>query len=202
METRHDRRHVDAELRAAEVGDGVKRLRGYAALFNTPTLIGDLFWEVIRPGAFDAVLATSPDVRCLWNHDDDTVLGRTVNGTLRLGVDDAGLWYETDLPATVAASDAYILVQRGDVSQSSFTFSVEDDGERWGVLDGKRLREIVSFDALLDVSPVIFPAYQQTSVSARTIASANAHEINTAGGSAGCGIQTAKRLQNLTEHTL
>ena len=119
---------------------------------------GDLV-EIIREGAFDHAIRSKQDVRALWNHDPKEVLGRTAAGTLSLWTDSVGLHYEALLPQTRRARDLVQWVERGDVSGSSFGFTVRPDGERFGQrLDGSTLRELLSVN-LWDVSPVTYPAY-------------------------------------------
>lgn len=155
------------EIRASEDG---KTIIGYAAVFNS--LSDDLGWfrEKIRPGAFSKCLAGDPDVRCLFNHDSNLVLGRTRNGTLDLLEDDKGLKFECQLPDTQTARDLRALIERGDVSQCSFGFYVlEQAWEEKKVGDQvETTREIIECE-LFDVSPVTFPAYPATSVEARTL---------------------------------
>jgi HK97 family phage prohead protease len=128
-------------------------------------VIGAVFRERIEPGAFDQTLGA--DVRALVNHDPNLILGRTLSGTLRLSSDDHGLRYEVDPPQTSYASDLLESVRRGDVTQSSFAFRVIADewepAERSGELPLRRIQQV----ELFDVSPVTYPAYTQTSVSAR-----------------------------------
>jgi HK97 family phage prohead protease len=154
-----------ADLRAA----GPMRLAGYAALFNTPTTIAGLFREQIAPGAFRAALDRGDDVRALFNHDAGVVLGRTRSGTLRLTEDHRGLRYELDLPDTTQARDVWTLVQRGDISQSSFAFTVPDGGDDItpAVSRSDLPLRIINTLQLFDVSPVTYPAYAETTVSAR-----------------------------------
>ena len=144
---------------------------GVAAVFNTVTTIAGTFGfrETISPRAFDRALQRPDDVRALFNHSPNLVLGRTSSGTLRLSKTATGLKYEVDLPDTAVARDVAALIRRGDVTGSSFGFRVLKD--RWderGVEKGKLpLRTITDLE-LWDVSPVTYPAYPQTSVSART----------------------------------
>ena len=77
-----------------------KVISGYAAVFNSRTSIGDFFDEVIAPGAFARTLSENSDVRALFNHNWDNVLGRTKNGTLKLEEDERGLKFEVELPNT------------------------------------------------------------------------------------------------------
>ena len=116
------------EVRRANADSGVTTLRGYAAKFDTLSepLFG--FREKIAPDAFADVLEN--DVRALFNHDPNHVLGRSAAGTLRVQQDEVGLLYEVDLPDTQAARDLVTSIKRGDVSQSSFAFTVEKDDWR------------------------------------------------------------------------
>lgn len=158
------------ELRAVE-SDGQRRLEGYAARFNERSEWLWGFYEMILPGAFRNVLANN-DVRALYNHDPSLVLGRTANGTLLLEEDNLGLRYIITLPDTATGNEVWTLVQRGDISQSSFAFEVSIDGEEWGTdgEGGPPLRKIRTVARLYDVSPVTYPAYPATSVHARAMA--------------------------------
>lgn len=151
------------ELRASGEGEPM-RLTGYAAMFNA--LSEDLggFYERIKPGTFKKTLMES-DVRALWNHDRNVVLGRTRSGTLRLWEDEVGLAFEIDLPDTQDARDLIILVRRGDVDGMSFGFlTIRDIWEQIG----EQLIRTLSEVQLFDISPVTFPAYPQTSASVRS----------------------------------
>ena len=161
-----ERRYVDAELRAADDG-GRRRLSGYAAVFDSQSEDLGGFREVIKPGAFKRALATKPDVKALFNHDPNRVLGRTTNGTLALVEDERGLRVDITLPETATAEEVHALVRGGYVSQMSFAFSVGAEGEQWN----KRLRTLTDVD-LFDVSVVTDPAYRATEVSARALATA------------------------------
>lgn len=168
----HERRITAGTVEARAEGDS-KRLSGYAAVFNQETVIAGMFREVILPGAFaDAVV--NDDVRAQFNHGDGGVLplGRTKAGTLRLTEDDHGLHYEIDMPDTTQARDLMVSVGRGDVAESSFMFSVDSADETWDYAATKSgslpLRQIARVK-LYDVSPVTFPAYAGTSVSARAM---------------------------------
>lgn len=155
----------DVELRKDAATPTVS---GYAALFNEETVIAGLFREVIAPGAF-AEAVRGDDVRALFNHDSNIVLGRTKSGTLTLTEDKRGLFYEATLPKTQAAADVRELIQRGDVTGSSFGFTVdEDEWDDSEVKRGKLPLRTIRKASLFDVSPVTFPAYEATSVSARS----------------------------------
>lgn len=151
----------EAELRAVP---DVLRLEGYAAVFGKRTKIGDYFTEEIAADAFADVLEN--DVRALFNHSPDHVLGRTKAGTLRLVQDQRGLKYEVDLnPDDPDAMKLHARVKRGDISGSSFSFTVAEDS--WDHKKNPPHRTIVKVERLFDVAPVTYPAYEQAKVSAR-----------------------------------
>lgn len=152
------------ELRAMDKEEK-RTVRGYAATFESRS--GDLggFIESIDRDAFSET--DMDDVRALFNHDSNFVLGRTKSGTLRLMVDENGLAYEIDMPDTQLGRDMYESIKRGDISQSSFAFTIEDDEYR---KEGDTVyRTIKKIKKLYDVAPVTFPAYESTSVQARKI---------------------------------
>jgi HK97 family phage prohead protease len=130
-------------------------IRGYAAVYNSDSEWMGGFYEQIAKGAFDEVMDN--DTRAYFNHDENLLLGRVSSGTLRLGSDERGLYYEVDLPNTSYANDLVELMKRGDVNQSSFAFLIDRD--RWEERDGKTYRIIEKVSRLLDVSPVAQPAY-------------------------------------------
>lgn len=144
-------------------------LVGYAAVYNSVAQIGKYFLEKIAPGAFRDAIRTS-DTRALLNHDRNFLLGRTASGTLRLLEDQKGLRYEIQInPYDSAARDVVARIKRGDLNASSFGFTVSEEDEHWAfdkthVLP---LRTILRVQQLFDISPVTFPAYSETSVSAR-----------------------------------
>jgi uncharacterized protein len=164
-----ERRCVGVQLRAGMV-DNKPVIEGVAAVYNQETTIGGMFRETILPGSFTEVLSKSPDVIAANNHDWTQVLGRTVNGTLRLTDASDGMHYAVDVnPDDQEAMNLYAKVQRGDINQSSFAFMVGED--RWLQPEDKNilpLRTIVTFNELIDVSPVTFPAYPQTSAAVRS----------------------------------
>jgi len=161
----HDTGKPTIEERA-EGDSGGAKIAGYAAMFNV--LSQDLggFKERIAPGAFDNVL--EQDVRAVFNHDPSLLLGRSAAGSLRLSVDGTGLAYEVDLPDTTVGRDVKELVNRGDISQSSFRFSVLK--AEWSVgEDGGEIRTIEQVGTLVDVSPVTYPAYLDATVAKRSM---------------------------------
>ncbi len=163
------------EIKIEKREDGEEpRIVGYAAKFNTRSNNLGGFVEVIAPGAFDDVL--DDDVRALFNHDRNFVLGRTKAGTLTLTIDEVGLRYEITPPDTQTVRDMVIEpMGRGDVNQSSFAFRLPSDGYRWDEgEDGVYIRTITRVSKLLDVSPVTYPAYNDTEASTRALEEARA----------------------------
>lgn len=145
------------------------RIEGYAAVFNK--LSSDLggFKEKIEPGFFSDVLGD--DVRALFNHDDNMVLGRTKNDTLTLEEDNKGLPFVIFPPDTTYARDLITLMDRGDVNQMSFQWITKEDGDSWDESNPKKIVRTLlrgGCKSLWDVSPVTFPAYPQTKAGVRS----------------------------------
>jgi len=145
------------EFRMENVEHNGNVIRGYAAIYNSDSEWMGGFYEQIEMGAFDDVMDN--DVRAYLNHDENLLLGRVSSGTLRIGTDKRGLFYEVDLPNTTYANDLVELMKRGDINQSSFAFLIGED--RWEQRDGKTYRIISKVSRLLDVSPVAQPAYPE-----------------------------------------
>lgn len=154
------------EVRASE---GKRTLSGHAAVFDKLSVKMMGFREVIRKGTFVESIAQD-DIRALWNHDTNIVLGRNKASTLRLAEDAQGLSVEIDLPDTQAGRDAQISIDRGDVSQMSFAFRTKTGGDKWFEEDGEDRRELLAAQ-LFEVSPVTFPAYPDTDVSLKGLRS-------------------------------
>ena len=165
-----ERRFIPAgELRIARAADGPTKINGHAAKFDM--LSEDLggFRERIAPGCF-AKTIQSDDIRALWNHDANIVMGRNKSGTLRLWEDSAGLAYEVDAPQNQFIRDMVLSpIERGDVSQCSFGFYTVMD--KFTKVDGEWIRTLLEVE-LFDVSPVTFPAYNSTDVAVRSLAEA------------------------------
>jgi len=143
-------------------------LRGHAAVFDKLSLDLGGFREKISPGAFLRAIKED-DVRALFNHDPDHILGRTTNDTLRLSEDDEGLLSEIDMPDTTVGRDLTVSISRGDVDAMSISFlKIRDSWEEGegGEPDIRTLEEV----ELFDVSPVTFPAYPDTDVALRSYA--------------------------------
>lgn len=170
MKNREIRTFQTTEMRVVRAEGDAPKIVGHAAIFDSPTQIGSSRWgwmEVVRPGAF-AESIKEDDVRGLFNHDPNIILGRNKAGTLELSEDDKGLAYTITPPETQWARDLLESIDRGDVSGSSFSFEVKE--QRWtqfddddDKLDERELLEL----KLWDVSPVTFPAYPDTDVGKR-----------------------------------
>jgi len=147
---------------------------GYAAKFRTLSQNLGGFVETIEPGTFAKTIQEA-DVRALFNHDPNMLLGRNKSGTLRMEEDGTGLAYEIDLPDTTVGRDVATLLERGDISGSSFGFrTIEDE---WGETEsGFPLRTLKSV-ALRDVSPVVYPAYVDTDSAIRSLAESRSLDL-------------------------
>jgi hypothetical protein len=167
-----ERRFINQPLSVSkrEDSDGLT-ITGYGAVFyrdgapDTEFPLHEDFVERIAPGAFDAT-AREDDIRGLFNHDADNILGRSAAGTMRLSVDEIGLRYDIDLPDTDIGLRVARAIERGDVTGSSFSFSVrkaemQDGG---GGVTVRSLQDV----SVLDVGPVTFPAYKGTSAVIRS----------------------------------
>jgi HK97 family phage prohead protease len=152
------------EVRGGADGAGPV-IAGYAAVFNSPSEDLGGFRETIRPGAFRKTIKEG-DIRALWNHDANYVLGRKSAGTLTLREDDHGLAFEVTPPDTQWARDLLTSIERRDVTQMSFAFSAIRD--KWAQGDGAQTRELLEV-RLFEVSPVTFPAYPATEANLRSL---------------------------------
>jgi HK97 family phage prohead protease len=169
---KQERRTITGTVHARAIGDGMpKEIGGIAAVVNSVTDLG-YFEEVITPGAFDYALSREYDIRCLFNHEAELILGRTKANTCNVFVNSDGnleyTWipdYENPTHMSVVRS-----IMRGDITQSSFAFTIKEqtwtDSNKYGTM-GKRT--ITMIDELFDVSPVTYPAYSETEADARSI---------------------------------
>lgn len=170
MDSDIERRAFDDGVEVRASGDGKNKLTGYALKWGVRYNMGWFTEEISREALKDSDMS---DVRALLNHDPNMVLGRTKAGTLKLEQDGVGLRYEIDLPDTQAARDLSVSIQRGDISQSSWGFTLRvddsDNGDEWKREDGKDHRVIKRVGRVFDVSPVTFPANPDTSVAKRSL---------------------------------
>jgi HK97 family phage prohead protease len=138
-------------------------IEGYFALYEQETELFEGVYEIITKGAFSNTL--NNDVRALWNHNTQYVLGRNKSGTLELREDEKGLFGIVKLPKTQYAQDLHELISRGDVDQCSFGFNIL--GEDLEELASGAYRWRINEVELHEISVVTFPAYENTSVQAR-----------------------------------
>jgi hypothetical protein len=162
---KQERRTLQSEFRVEQREDGKKLIRGHAAVFNSETDLG-WFRERIAPGAFSESIGKD-DVRALFNHDENFILGRNKAGTLTMREDEQGLYVEIDPPDTQVGRDLVTSIERGDISQMSFGFQTIKDSWETEENAAKDLRTLEKVK-LWDVSPVTFPAYQETDVAVRS----------------------------------
>ena len=153
-----------------EDSDWPAEVTGVAAVINQVTDIGGWFEEEIARGAFDAALAGEVDIPVLFNHDANQIVGRTTSGTAKVWVNDAGNLAYSFVPDQKNPVHQHVVrsIQRGDITQSSFAFTVSramwSGSTKYG---DDSYRTILEVKKLYDVSPVTYPAYSGTSVGSR-----------------------------------
>lgn len=151
----------------ARVKDAGKSIGGYAAVFNRTSQNLGGFVEEVDPAFFNDSRGKGwPNVVARFNHSDEFLLGTIAGSTLRLGVDGTGLDYTVTPPS--ARSDIVELVERGDIRQSSFAFVTHED--EWTVTDQNFPKRRLLSGSLVDVAPVVSPAYLDTSAGLRSLA--------------------------------
>lgn len=156
---------IQSEFKTRSEENGELIIEGYFAVFDSIYNIAPGMSESIARGAFSNSI--SGDIRALVNHDTTLVIGRTAVRTLELREDERGLWGRIVInPKDTDAMNAYARVERGDVSQCSIGFDIvledteirEDGSVHWTIRDVK----------LWEVSICTFPAYEETSIDARS----------------------------------
>lgn len=165
IETRESRPCVHGvEMRMTT--DGQPELFGYALKWDTEYRVG-WFTERIARGALSE--ANMSDVRILFNHDPNMVIARTASGTATVGLDDTGMYYRASIPNSPFGQNLIESLKRGDITQSSWAFSLKGGGDKWEYKDGVGdLRTITAVDTVYDASPVTYPANPDTSVATRS----------------------------------
>ena len=152
-----EKRIYDIETRVHEDNDKMTVV-GHASLYNSRSEDLGGFYEYIQEGAFTEELIAKSDVRALINHDPNLILARNTAGTLKLTPDAKGLRYEFDIPNTSYGRDLAENLRNGNISQSSFAFTVKSD--QWSTdQEGRDIRTITEIDRLYDISSVTYPAY-------------------------------------------
>ena len=167
MATVEKRNLTTNSVEIREDDEGKRTLTGYAIKWEmkSVTMGWRRFREQFKRGAFTESL-TNEDQLALWSHDTSKVLGRTKNGTLRLFEDEIGLRFELDLLDTTLGDDAYKTIKRGDVDGVSFGFQMLK--QEWDEADNDNVIRTVTKAKLLEISPVAFPAYPDSQISARS----------------------------------
>ena len=163
-----------ALLEPANNDDKNKQLvEGYAAVFNQRALIWESEWsgwkymEVIDRNAFNG--ADMNDTVFKYNHGDVAmILARASNNTLTMNTDDKGLRISADIIDTNNGTDVYKLIKRGDLNKMSFAFTVKSERTEVDKENKIYTRTITAFDKIYDVAVVDFPAYDGTSIQARS----------------------------------
>ena len=177
---------MNKEIRTREISfsTGENKLSGQAIVFNSVSNVlydrenRKLFREVIAPEAVDEALIASSDIKLVVDHSRDKLLARSRygKGSLGLAIREDGLYFECDCPNTTLGHDMYELIQRGDYSQMSFAFiEGHDKGDiTWDFSEDIPTRTVHKIAELFDISIVQSPAFDATSVSARSIEEAQA----------------------------
>lgn len=156
MTLKTERRFMPTEFETRADGKTLV-IEGYAYKFHARSQNLGGFVETILPGA-GAESAGSDDIRALFNHDSSLILGRNASGTLRVGEDETGLFYEVTADMRQSyVQDLAVALERGDVTQSSFSFQALDTD--WSLTEDDFPLRSVKKMALFDVSPVTYPAY-------------------------------------------
>jgi uncharacterized protein len=152
---------IQASRLEVRESNGVKKLSGYAVVFNSPADIGGQFTESVAPGSFTRTLQDDDQV-ILRDHQSEILLGRRSAGTLKLSQDEIGLAFSVTLPSTSNGDDAYENVRLGNLKGCSFGFIVRDDD--WTQNSGGSLSRVIKDVQLFEITLTAFPAYDATSV--------------------------------------
>lgn len=150
-----ERRFTFGEIEVSD-NTGSPFIRGHAAVFDKLSENLGGFVEIVGRSAFNRTIQQA-DVRALYNHDENMVLGRSSSGTLKLSIDGSGLYYEISPPDTTYARDLMTVMERGDVNQSSFAFFTNED--LWAMTEAEYPLRTLTDVTLVDISPVTYPAY-------------------------------------------
>lgn len=169
MEKNKQYRSFNGTISKAEEDSRI--VEGYAVRFNEPSQnLG--FYETISPGAITEETLKQSDIYARLNHREDTVLARSRygEGTLDLKLTPEGLFYRFEAPHTQAGDELLEHIKRGEISTSSFAFTVDESdnkAQRWYKEDGVMKREVKKIERLYDVSPTFEGAYLTTSCYSR-----------------------------------
>jgi HK97 family phage prohead protease len=156
-------------METREEEDGRLFIEGYPIVYN---VYAPLWWfrEIIRKGAATEALKDS-DEMVLWDHESSQPMARRSNGSLEVKEDEKGVFIRADVSKSIWGRNGYEAIKNGIIDKMSFAFDVDRDGVRWSTdeVEGVKIetREILQFANIYDYSPVSYPAYKQTIVSAR-----------------------------------
>lgn len=159
-----ERRAIQNKVELREADNGKTYIEGYGILFNTESQVlrtgtGQEFIETVAPEALKDT--DMSDVIGRAEHTNAMLLGRTSSGTMELRVDEVGVYYRIEVPNTTAGRDTLEYIKRGDMRGASFAFPKPKD--KVEKRDGMFYRTITSIDKLVDIGPVVNPAYVNTS---------------------------------------
>ena len=175
-----ERRYTPGAMELRATADG-QRIGGYGAVFGKLSRNLGGFVERVGDGAFNQSRSLGwPNVVCRYNHDANMVLGTTAGGTLTLRTDNVGLDYDVEPPK--ARADIVELVQRRDIQFSSFAFRVPQGGDEWSTTDQNYPLRTLHEVQLVDVAPVLDPAYPDATAGLRSLAAhfdADPEEVRT-----------------------
>jgi len=165
----------DFSIEKREDGSEGRTITGYAIVFNQESV--DLgFRETILPGAVTEEIINNSDILFTWQHNPNWCLARQTNGegNIEITIDEHGVKFRFDVPNTTVGNDLLELIRTGVVRGCSFAFTVDPsdpEAEKWEEKDGVYHRYIHKINRLYDFSCVVTPAYEGTSVSARSMES-------------------------------
>lgn len=169
--TMPERRYFDTGVQIRKLEEGESRtIEGYAFKYDSRSRkIMGWFYETIQRGFLDNLSLNEMDIVALFNHSDNLILARTISKTLNIENDEIGLRYWFEAPNNTVGNDLLESVRRGDVQHSSFSFSLAVGGDKWTVDEnGDEIRTLVKASCIYDVSPVVTPAYLDTTVAKRS----------------------------------
>ena len=171
----YERRTASEGVELRQEGETLTAV-GYASVFDRMSQNLGGFVERVAPGTFRSTIKQA-DVRALFNHEPDQLLGRSGNGSLRMSEDDKGLFYEIDLNVeTTLGRDVAAHLKRADLYGSSFGFRTISD--EWGETDDGYPMRTLTEVALRDLGPVVFPAYEASEASLRSLAESRSLDLD------------------------
>lgn len=184
--------------------EGSRVVEGYAIVFNQRSRVmydkaaRKTFIEIIEPRAVTREFLDQCDIKFLFNHDSDYILGRSIfgGGTLKYEIDEYGVRYSCEIPRTSQGDMVLEAIRRGDVFGCSFAFQYSPDGIVDSKKNAENIRTIIAFANISDFSVVVDPAYWGTYVTERAFVEPDHNDIsNEFGGAFGADLE--EELDNL-----